>query len=386
MDFRFSEDQNTIRDLARGILEKEVTPERLKAAEATADCIDDALWQTLAEANLLGVAVAEAQGGMGLGLLELCTLLEEIGRTVAPVPALPALVQGGLAIARFGSEAQRERWLRPLASGDAILTAALIDAGSEDVAAPATRARRDGDPRQPSESVGWVLDGAKRLVAAAGRAARVVVPAATDTGVGLFLVDPSAAGIGRTAQRSSTREPLFDLTLAGVRVAADDLLAGDAAGGAVALRWLHDATIAALCATQVGVSERALEITTAYVRERVQFGVPIGSFQSVQHRAADCWIDLQAMRWTTWRAAVRLHEGQDVARDTAIAKFWAAEGGSRIANAAQHLHGGMGVDVDYPVHRYFLWSKSLELAFGSATPHLARLGRDLARSEPLELA
>jgi 3-oxocholest-4-en-26-oyl-CoA dehydrogenase beta subunit len=122
------------------------------------------------------------------------------------------------------------------------------------------------------------------------------------------------------------------------------------------------------------------------VRERIQFGVSIGSFQSVQHRAADCWIDLQAMRWTAWRAAVRLVEGQDVTRDTAVAKFWAAEGGSRIANAAQHLHGGMGVDVDYPVHRYFLWSKALELSLGSATPHLARLGRALAQSQPLELA
>ena len=375
MDFRFSDEQTTIRELARGILEKEVTPERLKAAEATPDRIDDALWRTLADANLLGVAVPEAQGGMGLGLLELCTLCEEVGRAVAPVPVVASLVQGGLAITRFGSDAQRERWLRPLASGDAILALALDDAGSDDVAAPATRARREGE--------GWVLDGAKRLVAAAGRAARVVVPAATDAGVALFLVDPNGAGVARTAQRTSTGEPLFDLALAGVRVGKGDVLPG---GGADALRWLHDASIAALCATQVGVSERALEITTGYVRERIQFGVPIGSFQSVQHRAADSWIDLQAMRWTMWRAAVRIVEGQDVERETAVAKFWAADGGSRIANAAQHLHGGMGVDVDYPIHRFFLWSKALELSLGGATPQLARLGRALAQSQPLELA
>jgi len=371
VDFRFSDEQNAIRDLARGILAKEVTPERLKAAEAR-DRIDDALWKTLAEANLLGVAVSEAQGGMGLGLLELGVLLEEIGRAVAPVPALAALAQAGLAIASVGTEAQRERWLRPLAAGDAILTLALVDPGSADPTRPATRARRDGGA--------WRLDGAKRLVPAAGRAARVVVPAATDAGVGLFLVDPAAAGVALTAQRTSTGEPLFDVTLDGVRVDGDALLGDDAAakpsessGGAAALAWLHDASIAALCITQVGVSERALEITTGYVRERIQFGVPIGSFQSVQHRAADCWIDLQAMRWTAWRVAVRLVEGQDV-------------GGSRIANAAQHLHGGMGVDVDYPIHRYFLWSKALELSLGGATPHLARLGRALARSQPLELA
>ncbi|RIK91352.1 MAG: acyl-CoA dehydrogenase, partial [Proteobacteria bacterium] len=132
MDFRYSDEQNTIRELARGIFEKEVTPERLKAAEATPDRFDAALWKTLAEANLLGVAVPEAQGGMGLGLPELCTLLEEAGRAVAPAPALAALALGGLPIAKFGSEAQRARWLAPLAAGDALLTAALDDAGSED--------------------------------------------------------------------------------------------------------------------------------------------------------------------------------------------------------------------------------------------------------------
>jgi hypothetical protein len=385
MEFRFSDEQNAIRDLARGILEREVTKERQKAAEATADRIDAALWKTLAEANLLGVAVPEAQGGMGLGLLELCTLLEEIGRAVAPVPALASLAQGGLAIARCGTEAQRERWLRPLAAGDALLALALVDAGSDDVAKPATRARRDGAKPSGSE-LAWVLDGAKRLVPLGPRATAILVPAATDAGVGLFAMDPNAPGVALTAQRTSTGEPVHEMTLSSVRVAATDLLGDDAVNGAAALRWLHDASIAALCTMQVGVSERALEITTGYVRERVQFGVPIGSFQSVQHRAADCWIDLQAMRWTAWRVAVRLADGLDVVRDTAIAKFWAAEGGSRIANAAQHLHGGMGVDVDYPIHRYFLWSKALELTLGSATPQLARLGRELARSRPLELA
>src|SRR5512143_2023601 len=136
MDFHTSEEQNTIRDLARGILEQELSRDRLKAAAATADGIDAALWKTLAEANLLGVAVPEAQGGMGLGILEVCTLLEEIGRAVAPVPALASLVLGGLPIARFGTDAQRDRWLKSLASGDAILTAALLDAGSDDVANP----------------------------------------------------------------------------------------------------------------------------------------------------------------------------------------------------------------------------------------------------------
>ncbi len=377
MDFHPSEEQNTIRDLARGILEQELSRDRLKAAAATPDGIDVALWKTLAEANLLGVAVPEAQGGMGLGILEVCTLLEEIGRAVAPVPALASLVLGGLPVARFGSDAQRDRWLKALASGDAILTAALVDAGSDDVANPATRAKRDGSA--------WVLDGAKHLVPAAGSAARILVPARTDTGVAIFLVDPNAAGVALTAQRSSTREPLFAMTLTGVRVADADLLGGDAKDAAVAARWIYDVALAALCTMQVGVSERALEITAEHLKVRTQFGVPIGTFQSVQHRAADCWIDLQAMRWTAWRAACHLAEDQDATRETAVAKFWAAEGGSRIATTSQHLHGGLGSDVDYPIHRYFLWSKAIELSLGSATPHLVRLGKQLAKSGPQEL-
>ena len=125
-------------------------------------------------------------------------------------------------------------------------------------------------------------------------------------------------------------------------------------------------------------------ITAAYVTEREQFGVPVGTFQAVQHRAADGYIDLECMRWTTWRAAWRLDEGLPALREAAVAKFWAAEGGARIVATAQHLHAGIGVDRDYPIHRYFLWSKQLELALGAATPELLRLGRDLARTGPTE--
>jgi alkylation response protein AidB-like acyl-CoA dehydrogenase len=392
VDFSFGEDQLMVRDLARGILEREVTPERLKRAAADGEWCDRALWSTLAQAGLLGLAVPPDLGGMGFGLLEVCVLLQEVGRAVAPVPALPALVLGGLAIADAGSDEQRRRWLAPLAAGEAILTGALVDAGSSDPARPATRARRDGG--------GWILDGAKRLVPAAGLARRIVVPAATGEGVGLFLVDPAAPGVTLARRRTSTGEPLFDVTLAGVRAGTGDLLGGDARGsgrghgsgdargnddargGAAAAVRLHERALVGVCATQTGVSERALEITTGYVRERVQFGVPIGSFQAVQHRAADCYLDLEAMRWVTWRAAWRLAQGRPAARETAVAKLWAAEGGARIAAAAQHLHGGIGVDLDYPIHRYFLCSKALELCLGGAAPHLARLGRDLARTGP----
>ncbi|RMD81964.1 MAG: acyl-CoA dehydrogenase, partial [Candidatus Dadabacteria bacterium] len=121
-------------------------------------------------------------------------------------------------------------------------------------------------------------------------------------------------------------------------------------------------------------------ITASHLRERVQFGVPIGSFQAVQQRAADAYIGLEAMRWCMWRAAWRLSAGLPASAEAAIAKFWAADAGSSLANAAQHLHGGLGVDLDYPIHRYFLWSKSLELELGSASQQITRLGRMLAQA------
>ena len=374
MDFSFSDAQDTVRDLAREILEAEVTLDRVRAAERHANWMDDKLWHTLAEAKLLGIAIPDAHGGMGMGFAELCVLLEEAGRVVMPGPWVPTLVLAALPLAAFGTHAQQAEWLPRIAAGDAIATTALLDAGSADVAAPATRGSREGDA--------VILDGVKRFVPFAQCANVMLIPATTDDGVAVFLVDPLAAGVTTTAQVTSTGQPLVDVTLSGVRVAASARLGGMDGDGAAILRWLEPRALTALVAMQVGVSDRALHLTADYTKERVQFGVPIGSFQAVQHRAADGFIDLETMRWTCWRAAWRLSQGLPADREAWVAKFWAADCGSRIANASLHLHGGMGADVDYPIQRYFLWSKALELDLGGARPTLARLGRDMARTGP----
>ena len=376
MDFSFSEDQIVVRNLARGILEKEVTHERLKKIETGPEWFDRSLWSTLADAGLLGLVVGADLGGMNFGIAEACVLLHEVGRVLAPVPILPTLVLGGMPIAKLGNGEQRQRWLAPMVAGKTILTAALVDARSSDPARPATTARRDGGS--------WRLEGEKRFVPAATLAERILVPATTEEGAAIFLVSPSAPGVTLTPHETSVGEPLFGLDLSGVRLGDEDLLGDDPRSGGEHARWLHERAVVAVCATQLGVSERALEMTSAYVRERQQFGVPIGSFQAVQHRAADCYVDLEALRWVTWRAAWKLGQELPALRDVAVAKFWAAEAGSRIANAAQHLHAGIGVDVDYPIHRYFLWSKALELSLGPAAFHLAWLGRDMARTAPQE--
>lgn len=378
MDFNFSEEQTSLQRLAREILEKEVTPQRIKAIESGDEWFDRLLWSTLAQAGLLGLAVPEDLDGMGYGILEVCLLLQEIGRVVAPVPALPTLILGGLPIAEFGTDEQKKKWLPSVSAGETILTAALLDAESSDVSMPATQARQERN--------GWCLNGCKLHVPAAHLARRLLVPATTTDGAGIFLVDPQSRGVTLTRHETSNREPLFTVNLYDVTVPADDLLGDDSTCGGDATAWIHERALVALCATHVGVAAKALEITSGYVSQRIQFGVPIGTFQAVQHRAADCYVDLEAMRWVTWRAAWKLAQGLPATRETMVAKFWCAEGGSRIVNATQHLHGGIGVDLDYPVHRYFLWSKALEISLGSASPQLARLGRDMARTGPQELA
>ncbi len=372
MNFAFTDEQNSLRELAREILDKEATTARVKEVETSDEWFDRALWKQLADANLLGIAIPEEQGGMGMGFLELCVLLEEAGRSVAPAPFLPTLVYGALPIAEFGSDALKQRFLGRVATGECILTAALTDSDSDDPLRPGTRAVRDGED--------WRLNGSKRFVPAAEFAERILVPADTDTGVALFLVDPSVDGVRLEHQRTSTGERISNLELSRVRVSGADQLQGEGIAA-----WLHERALIALCAVQVGVSERAIEITGAYVTEREQFGTPIGTFQAVQHRSADAYIDLESIRWTTWRGAWKLANGHPAPREAAVAKFWAAEGGARIANAVQHLHGGIGVDLDYPIHRYFLWTKALELSLGGAARQLAWLGKDMARSGPQEL-
>jgi alkylation response protein AidB-like acyl-CoA dehydrogenase len=370
MDFAFTPEQEALRDLARTICQDHATQERLKAVERDPDWFDRELWAALAKANLLGVAVPEDVGGGGLGLEELCLLLEQVGAAVAPVPAWATLVLGALPVAEFGSAAQRERWLRPVTAGKGILTAALVELPAEEPAAPQTTAVRDGG--------GWRLDGVKDCVPAAHLAGGIVVPASTGDGrVGMFLIEPSAPGVTLERLVATNKEPQARLTLAGARVAADGVL-GDPVRGRAMVDWLLDRALLGLCALELGVAERALRITAQYTAERRQFDRPIASFQAVQQRAADAWIDVEAIRLTTWQAAWRLDRGLPAREEVMVAKFWAAEAGHRIVYAAQHLHGGIGVDVDYPIHRYYLWSKALELTLGSGARQLARLGEALA--------
>jgi 3-oxocholest-4-en-26-oyl-CoA dehydrogenase beta subunit len=367
MDFRQNEDERELAALSRDILTGRLTSERLRAAEAGG--FDPALWADLADAGVLAAALPGPVGGAGLGLLAQCAVLTEIGRAVAPVPYLASIVLGASVLARFGTPDQRRQWAAPAARGELILTAAL--------------AEEDGDdPRMPSASAervagAWLLSGVKTTVPAAPLADLMLVPAATPQGVTVFLVAPGDEGVAVARQQVTGGGGAGRVTLAGVRLPGHRVL-GDPASGLEITGWLVAHGTVGLCALQLGVVERALELTSEYARNRVQFGKPIGSFQAVAQRLADAYIDTEAVRLTMWQAAWRLSAGLPAETEVATAKFWAADAGHRVAHTAVHVHGGVGIDLDYPLHRYFTAAKRCEFALGGATAQLRRIGAALA--------
>jgi 3-oxocholest-4-en-26-oyl-CoA dehydrogenase beta subunit len=374
VDFDLTDEQQATIDVAAKLLGDKATPEAVRAVEHADELrFDRALWAAMADAGLLGIAVPAEHGGAGLGVLELCLVLEEVGRRAAPVPALAALALGARPVARWGTLDQRAAVLPGVVAGTTVLTAALAEPLG-DPARPTTTARRDRD----GDRDGWVLDGQRTNVPAGLVAYKIVVPATTADGdVGLFLVSTSADGVERLRQDTTTGTPEALVTLDGVRVGADAVLGPVDADG-TALRWLLEHATVAMCAVVAGLTAEAVRITGEYTTGRQQFGRPIATFQAVGQRAADAYVDAQAVRLTMLQAAWRLDAGMPASREVAVAKYWAAAGGQRVVHAASHLHGGVGVDRDYPLHRYFLLAKQMELSLGGASRQLLRLGGILA--------
>jgi alkylation response protein AidB-like acyl-CoA dehydrogenase len=369
MDFDLTDEQEATAEAATKLLADKSTPEALRALEQRDDLrFDRDLWSAMAGAGLLGIAVPEEHGGAGLGLLELCLVLQEVGRRTAAVPALAVLAFGGLPIARYGTPEQQARILPGMAAGTLLPVAALVEPLADPLV-PTTTAKPDGD--------GWVLEGTKTNVLAGLIADLFVMPASTPDGIGLFLVPGDAEGVTRTRQETTSGTPDALLSLEGVRVGAGDVLGEVDAGGSALRSTVEDATVAA-CAVMAGLCAEAVRITGEYTTSREQFGRPIATFQAVGQRAADAYVDSHAIRLTMLQAAWRLSAGYPAAREVAVAKYWASAGGQRVVHAASHLHGGVGVDRDYPLHRYFLLAKELELTLGGGTRQLVNLGRILA--------
>jgi alkylation response protein AidB-like acyl-CoA dehydrogenase len=366
VDFSYSQEQRDLRDVAARMFSQRFTDEHRKAFARSGEPYDATLWAACADAGLLGAAIGGAYGGSGLGISEVCLMLEEQGRTLAALPLCETLLLGALPLERFGNAAQRE-WLREVVAGTLILTAALEEPGAADPARPAARAE--------ATAGGFRLSGIKTCVPYASQAAYLLVPAQLEGAARVFVVARGAAGVEVRAQHGTAGTPLGLVSLAGVEVGAENLLGGAEADEV--LGWMLDRARTGHCALQLGVAQEALRRAAAYTSERQQFGRPLGSFQAVQHRLADGYIDVEALRSAYLRAAWALDNAVPARAEVLAAQWWAAQCGHRVTHAVQHVHGGLGADLEYPVHAFFLRAKELEISLGGALPTLAAIGREL---------
>ena len=361
MDFTFPPEADDAAELAATILKDHTRPERLAEVEAAGNRFDPVLWSALGDAGLRSLTTPDSHDGAGLGLLELCRVLVEVGRTVAPAPLATDSI-ARLFIAEHGSDDQER-----LVFGGDLVSCAIAEEHEHAPTVPTTTAAQDGED--------YVLTGTKYLVPAATVATLFLVPATTPDGAAVFLVDADASGLTIGEQHLSDGDVAGLVELDGVRVAADRRVDGDVA------QRLVDLLTVATCAVQLGVTEGAVSLTAEYAKTREQFDRPIGTFQAVAQRLADGYIDTRFLALTVWQAAWRLSEGLPAAEAIATAKLWAADAGHRIAHTTVHIHGGVGVDLDGEAHRYFTAATRYDFEHGGTTEQALRLGRLLA-AEP----
>jgi len=347
VDFELTEEQAALREVSRSLLAVNCPPQLVRSLAAAGQDVDDKLWQRGAELGWTGLAVPEEHDGAGQGLVELCLVAEEIGRAAAPGPFADSALTA-LALARLG----RPELLGALAAGD--LKASLAWHGS-------VAGRYDaGD---------LVLSGRAIAVQAAATADWLLVPVATGQGGRLVLVERSRAAVESRRTLDETRR-WYDVVLDGARVRAGDVVAADAAD----LQWLADAAAVLSAADSLGVGERLLEMTVAYVKVREQFGRPLGSFQSVKHKVAGMLTALKGARAATYYGAMALDAGVPGATTAAsVAKAFTAEGVAALAGEALQAHGGIGFTWEHDLHLYLRRAKVNEMLYGAPAEHYERL-------------
>lgn len=377
MDFSFTEEQTQIRELSRQIF-AENCDDAFQMAYRKQQKADNRLhysketWKLLAESGLLGTAVPENSGGSGFGLVELCQMLEEQGRHVAPVPLLPALVYGGLTLATFGSTAQQQKFLPKLASGQLLLTAAIAESSmAAALRAACTATEVSGQ---------WQINGLRVAVPYAQESAAILVAADTAKGPAIFIVEPQA-GLSCEFTHSGNHEPLYSVTFTNAKAE----LLGTVEQGKQILPFMLNHGAIACCATMIGITEESTRRTAIYTSERKQFETTIANFQNTTMKMADCYIDIEALRSAYYEAMWKLSAGKSCDAEVKVAKYWSSMAGHRVTHTCQHLHGGIGADVEYPLHRYYLWFKQMDLTMGGATRSLTDLGALMANDGSINL-
>ena len=365
MDFQLSDDQRAIADMAGSLFGDLCSDDCLRASTTSGDTWMADLWAKCVETGLHALAIPEEAGGSGLGMTELMLVLEAQGRSLGLVPLWRHQIATA-ALARFG-DPSHQALIGQAVAGECLLSVALD--GLASASGVSLEARAEGD--------GFALHGQVPGVPLGMESAAVLLPARTPEGMRLVLLRLDAPGLDKIAGVLTHGEGVAELHCRGVPLSRADLLP------AAALAWLEPRSIAALAALQLGVSAEQLRRTVAYVAERVQFERPIGSFQAVQMSLADAHMDIEALRSTLWQLVYRLDAGLPAGPEALATRYLACETGHLVGHRAQHVHGGIGVDLSYPIHRYLYWSRALGLALGGSAATLERLGDWLADNDTL---
>jgi alkylation response protein AidB-like acyl-CoA dehydrogenase len=374
MNFGFNDEQELLRSTARKFFENECGSDTVRRLMETPEGISPDLWTKLAEQGWLGLVYPEAYDGMGLGLVDLVVLMEEMGRAVVPGPYFSAVLLGGLAILEAGGEAQKKEWLPKIAAGDRRVALAWMEPSAQLGPAGVTLTAVEKGGR-------YLLSGTKLFVHDAHTADALVVaartrPGAAADGVSLFLLPKTTKGLEVTLlpTMDQTRK-LCEVSLSDVSVGADARLGAAGAGWTPLARVLDRATVA-LCAEMCGGAQKVLDMTVEYAKIRQAFGRPIGSYQGVKHRAADMLVDVENSKSITYYAAWALDEGAaEAPLAVSMAKAYVSDAYRRVAAAGIQLHGGIGFTWEHDLHLYFKRAKGSEFTFGDATHHRERVAQ-----------
>ncbi|MCH8815596.1 MAG: acyl-CoA/acyl-ACP dehydrogenase [Chloroflexi bacterium] len=366
MNFGLTEEQQMLSNVARRFLEERAPMSTVRDIMESPEAFDDKLWSAMAELGWPGLIVDEAYGGVDLGFVDLTVLLEETGRGLLPAPLISSSLAAA-AISEFGSDAQKQRYLPSLADGSAIGTLAILE--DSDFLGP------DGiELTGAKEGDGYRLTGAKRFVHDVGVATIFIVPFRAAGDILFAVVQSSTKGVSSQSHPTMDQtKRMGDLTLDGVIVSKDDVLAG-ASDGAAALARLLDLATVAVTAEMIGAMDRALEMTTQYAKDRVQFGSPIGKYQGVKHPLAEMYVDVETSRSLLYYAAWCVSEKPEALPVAAArAKAYASDAFTRIGIDGVQLHGAIGFTAEYDVQLYLKRSKWALPAFGDAEFHYERI-------------
>jgi len=374
MNFALSDEQQMLQKSAADFVRRESSLKRIRELRNDSAGFSRPIYGKMAELGWLAIPFSDKLGGLGQGLVDLAVVMEEIGRGLLPEPVLSSVFLGGQAVALGGSAAQQSQWLPKVIEGQAILTLGYLERQSRyDPFDVGTEAKRDGSS--------WLLSGEKIYVPDAGQADRIVVTARTQgsrrdrEGVALFLLDPKATGVSLAPVPTSDWRKRFHLKMDKVRLDDSARLSGTTPPD-IALESVLDRATVGLAAEMLGAMSEAFRMTVEYLKTRQQFGVPIGSFQALQHRAADEYVQSELSRSAVYFAAMCLDENMpDAQAAVSTAKARCNDAFHLIANESIQMHGGIGMTDEHDIGFFFKRARVAEVTLGDSNYHRDRYAR-----------